>query len=434
MAGKWMNRLTALVHAWNAFDTLDAAGQQAPQIVTQNLGTSYTYQPQRNRPRIFNERTMIGSVYNRIAIDAASVVIKHVKVDENGLYQKDMVSALQDCLTVEANIDQGASQFRQDVIMTLFDHGVAAIVPVDTTLNPLITGGYDVQSMRVGQVLQWFPRHVTVRLYNDNKGIREDVTLPKAMVAIVENPLYTVMNEPNSTLQRLIRKLAILDDVDEQSASGKLDIIIQLPYVVKTETKREEAAKRLKEVEFQLKGSQYGIAYVDGTEKITQLNRPAENNLMAQVTYLVELLYSQLGITAEVMNGTALQPAMVNYYNRTIEPINRAITEAMKRTFLTKTARTQGQSIVAINDPFKLVTMADLAQLAEAFSRNEILTPNDFRAILGRPPASDPAANQLKNRNMPTPDQGALPPSDPSSGQGQLPAFSQPKAIGAAPT
>jgi hypothetical protein len=390
------------MHAWNAFVfTQQNSDAVAAQINTQALGQASSYSPSRTRTRIPNERSIIGAIYTRLGIDVAAVDIRHVKLDDNGRYQSDIDSNLQNCLTVEANIDQGARQFRQDIAMTLFEWGVAAIVPVDTTLNPLDTGGYDVNTMRVGQVLQWYPQHVTVRLYNDRKGIREDVTLPKTMVAIVENPLYTVMNEPNSTLQRLVRKLVLLDDVDEQSASGKLDLIIQLPYVVKTETRREEAKKRMAEIEFQLKGSQYGIAYTDGTEKITQLNRPAENNLMAQIQYLVTLLYSQLGITEEVMNGTALPPAMINYYNRTIEPILGAITEAIKRTFLTRTARTQGQSVVAIRDPFKLVTVDQLAEIADKFTRNEIFSSNDVRAIVGFKPSDDPKADQLLNKNIP---------------------------------
>ena len=387
-----------LMHAWNAF----VYTEQVPSpIRTQDLGVSSSFRPERTRPRIFNERTIVGSIYTHLAMDVAAVAIRHVKLDDNGRYESDIASNLQNCLTVEANLDQGARQFRQDVAMTLFDYGVAAIVPVDTTLNPINTGGYDVQTMRVGQVMQWYPQYVTVRVYNDQKGIREDITLPKNMVAIVENPLYMVMNEPNSTLQRLLRKLALLDDIDEQSASGKLDIIIQLPYVVKTETKREEAAKRMKEIEFQLKGSQYGIAYTDGTEKITQLNRPAENNLMGQIQYLVAMLYSQLGLTEEVMNGTALPPAMINYYNRTIEPILGAITEAMMRTFLTRTARTQGQAVIAIRDPFKLVTVDQLAEIADKFTRNEILSSNDVRAIVGFKPSEDPKADQLLNKNIP---------------------------------
>jgi hypothetical protein len=423
-----------LAHAWNAFFFVEQNPNAVlEKIDTRSIGPGYSYRPERTRPRIGNERSIIGAIYARLAIDTASVSIMHARVDDNGRFQESIDSFLQNCLTVEANIDQGARQFRQDIVMTLFEYGVAAIVPVDTTLNPLDTGGYDVQTARVGQVLQWYPQHVTIRLYNDRLGVRQDITLPKSMVAIVENPLYTVMNEPNSTLQRLVRKLVLLDDVDEQSASGKLDLIIQLPYVIKTETKRDEAKKRMQEIEFQMKGSQYGIAYTDGTEKITQLNRPAENNLMAQIQYLVQLLYSQLGITEEVMNGTAAAPAMVNYYNRTIEPLLGAITESMARTFLTKTARSQGQAILAIRDPFKLITMTDLAAIADAFSRNEVLSPNDLRSIVGFAPSKDPSADQLKNRNMPAPPDPTSQPavSAPQDSSAPLPitSGSAPKAI-----
>jgi putative sterol carrier protein len=333
----------------------------------------------------------------------AAVPIRHVRLDANGQYQEDMISGLNDCLTVEANVDQGARQFRQDLVQTLFDEGVAAILPVDTTLNPLTTGGYDVNSMRVGRVMQWYPRHVLVRAYNDSpkKGLQEDVLVPKSMVAIVENPLYTVMNEPNSTLQRLLRKLNLLDAVDDQSASGQLDLIIQLPYVIKTEARRAEADKRLKEIEFQLKGSQYGIAYVDGTEKVTQLNRPAENNLMGQVEYLTKMLYGQLGLTEEVMNGTADETTMIGYYNRSVEPILGAITEAIIRTFLTKTARSQGQSIIFIRNPFNLVPVKELAEIADKFTRNEVLSSNDMRSIIGFRPSTDPKADKLLNKNLP---------------------------------
>jgi Phage portal protein len=386
-------------HQWNAFqyqeDNPTTQGLQA------NVGQSYMWRPDRHRFRVVNEKTIVTAIYNRMAIDAASIPIRHVRLDENNQYQEDIVSGLANCLTVEANIDQGATAFRQDIVMTLFDEGVAAIVPVDTTLNPLVTGGYDVITMRVGRVMQWYPKHVKVRLYNENKGIQEDVILPKDIVAIIENPLYAVMNEHSSTLQRLLRKLSLLDAVDEQSASGNLDLIIQLPYVVKNETRRAMAQERLKEIEFQLKGSQYGIAYTDGTEKITQLNRPATNNLMDQIKYLTELLYSQLGITEEVMNGTASEEAMLNYHNRSIAPILTAIVEAMTRIFLTKTARSQGQTILFIRDPFKLVPVKDLAEIADKFTRNEILSSNDMRSIIGFRPSKDPKADQLLNKNIP---------------------------------
>lgn len=426
--GKFLDRLT---HAWNAFiyqeknpDTMQVA---------QDVGPSSSYSPQRIRPRFANEKTIVSAIYNRIAIDVASVPMRHVRLDDNGQYQEDIDSGLNNCLTVEPNIDQGARQFRQDAVQTLFDQGVIAILPVDTTLNPLITGGYDVISMRVGRVLQWYPKHVQVRAYNENRGIQEDVTVPKNMVALVENPLYAVMNEPSSTLQRLLRKLSLLDSVDEQSASGNLDLIIQLPYVIKTEARRAEADKRLKEIEFQLKGSQYGIAYTDGTEKITQLNRPAENNLMGQIEYLTKMLYGQLGITEEVMNGTADEAAMINYYNRTIEPILAAMKEAMIRTFLTKTARSQDQSIIYVRNPFSLVPVKDLAEIADKFTRNEVLSSNDMRSIIGFRPSKDPKADQLLNKNIPAaygelPKDGAaltrpkLPPKSPFP---QVPAIPQ---------
>jgi hypothetical protein len=336
-------------------------------------------------------------------MDVAAVPIRHVRLDDQRLYKEDMQSGLNFCLTVQPNLDQGPRQFVQDLVQSLFDWGVAAVVPVDTTLNPLQTGGYDVNSMRVGQVMQWYPRHVRVRVYNDQPdvGIQQDIIVPKNMVAIIENPLYTVMNDSSSTLQRLLRKLSLLDSVDEQSASGNLDLIIQLPYVIKTETRRVEAQKRLKEIEFQLKGSQYGIAYTDGTEKIVQLNRPATNNLMEQVTYLTNVLYAQLGITETVMDGTANEATMINYFNRTVEPILSAITEAMIRTFLTNTAITQGQWIKFLRDPFKLVTVEKLAEIVDKFRRNEVATGNEIRAVVGWLPSNDPNANKLNNPNIP---------------------------------
>jgi hypothetical protein len=393
-----------LKHSWNAFvsnenlrGTQDWGGD----------GPSYSFRPDRPRFRITTERSIISAIYTRLGIDVASVDIRHVRTDENGRYADDMVSGLQDCLQTEANIDQGARAFIQDAAMTLLDRGSIAIVPVDTTMDPFADptnpGSFDIQSLRVGEVVAWYPKKVTVRLYNDadNKGVKEDITLPKRFVAIVENPLYTIMNEPNSTLQRLIRKLNLLDAIDEQSASGKLDLIIQLPYVIKTETRRAEAEKRRKEIEVQLKGSQYGIAYADGTEKITQLNRPAENNLMGQITTLTTMLYGQLGLTDEVMNGTANEATMVNYYNRSIEPILGALTQEMKRKFLTKTARSQGQTIIYLNNPFKLVTVQVLAELADKLTRNEILSSNDVRSIVGYKPSKDPKADQLLNKNIP---------------------------------
>lgn len=400
MAGKG-NIFSRLKHSWNAFVAVDNSRGQI-----QERGASYSYRPDRTRFRVSTERSIISSVYTRLGIDAAAVDIKHVRMDENGRYVGDVTSGLNDCLTVEANIDQAARAFRQDAVMTMLDVGCIAIVPVDTTMDPLSSGNYDIKSLRIGEVIAWYPRDVTVRVYNDGikKGVKEDITLPKKFVAIVENPLYAIMNEPNSTLQRLIRKLNLLDAIDEQSASGKLDLIIQLPYVVKTETRRTQAETRRKELEVQLKGSQYGVAYTDGTEKITQLNRPAENNLLEQIDYLTKMLYGQLGLTDEVLNGTANEATMINYYNRSIEPILAAITESMKRTFLTKTARSQGQSVLAINNPFKLVPADSLAEMADKFTRNEILSSNDMRAILGYKPSDDPKAEALQNKNIPQPD------------------------------
>ena len=394
-----------LKHAWNAFSSNEE------DEFTQSWGTAISYgtaRPDRLRLNISNERSIVSAIYTRLAIDFASISIRHVKLDENDRYLSEIKSGLNNCLRLEANIDQGARAFRQDIAMSLFDQGVIALVPVDTSMNPNVTGGYDIQTMRVGTIVRWMPRHVRVSLYNDNSGKREEVTLEKKYVAIIENPLYLVMNEPNSTLQRLIRKLSLLDAVDEQVSSGKLDLIIQLPYVIKSDARRQQAEKRREDIEFQLKGSKYGIAYTDGTEKITQLNRPAENNLMAQIEYLVEMLYSQLGLTPEVMNGTADEKTMLNYINRTIEPLLDAVTEAMKRTFLTKTARTKGQSIEYFRDPFKLVPIANIAEIADKFTRNEIMSSNEIRAAIGYRPSAEPKADQLVNSNMPQPMAGEV--------------------------
>lgn len=396
-----------LAHAWNAF-TENEKQDESP-ILPFGGAVGYSSRPpDRPRTRVTNERSIITSIYNRLSIDVASVDIRHVRIDEEGRYVEDITSGLNNCLTLEANLDQAGRKLRQDIAETLFDKGVAVVVPVDTTLNPSNTGGYDIQTLRVGHIVQWYPRHVKVSLYNEAVGERQEITLEKKYVAIIENPLYSVMNEPNSTLQRLIRKLNLLDAVDEQSSSGKLDMIIQLPYVIKSEARRQQAEQRRSDIETQLKGSQYGIAYTDGTERITQLNRPAENNLLAQVTYLTQMLYGQLGITEEVMNGTADEKAMLNYINRTVEPVLGAITEEMKRKFLTKTARTQGQSIEYFRDPFKLVPMANLAEMADKFTRNEIFTSNEFRQIVGWKPSKDPKADQLRNSNVPQP--GDVPP------------------------
>lgn len=402
-----------LKHAWNAFVNWETLRR------VEDYGTSYGGRPDRTRLSITNERSIISSIYTRLSIDVAGVDIRHVRLDEQDRYLEDVDSGLNNCLTVEANVDQAARHFRQDIAMTLFGEGVAAIVPVDTTINPSISGSFDIKTLRVGTIVGWHPRHVRVSLYNEDRGRREEITLEKKFVAIVENPLYAVMNEPNSTLQRLIRTLNRLDSVDEQSASGKLDMIIQLPYVIKTETRRQQAEQRRKDIEFQLKGSQYGIAYTDGAEKITQLNRPAENNLMERVKYLVGMLYAQLGLTEEVMNGTADEKAMLNYNNRTIEPILAAITEAMKRSFLTKTARSQRQSIAYFRNPFKLVPIEDIAEIADKFTRNEILSANEIRSVIGLRPSTDPKADELRNSNMPAPSEPTLSPPTTRKGDGQ---------------
>jgi hypothetical protein len=389
-----------LKHAWNAF-----TNQPIPAEDFVYTGTaSYGRRPDQNRFRVSNERSIISSIYTRLSIDVAAIAIRHVRVDDENRYLEDIDSGLNNCLTLEANVDQAARAFRQDIALTLFDKGVAALVPVDTSISPTTSGSFDIKTMRVGEVVTWYPRHVKVSLYNEAKGHREDITLDKRAVAIIDNPLYAVMNEPNSTLQRLIRKLNLLDTVDEASGSGKLDLIVQLPYTIKSEARRQAAMQRREDIEFQLKGSQYGIAYTDATEKITQLNRPAENNLLTQVQYLTEMLYSQLGLTPEVMNGTADEKTMLNYMNRTIEPIVSAITEGMTRTFLTKTARSQKQTIQFFRDPFRLVPISEIAEIADKFTRNEILTSNEFRAIVGFKPVKDKAADKLHNSNMPVKD------------------------------
>ena len=376
-----------------------------------SYGAGMSIRPDRIRTLGSNDRSIVTSIYTRISVDASSVEVKHVKLDDKDRYLSDMPSGLNECLTVEANIDQAARAFRQDVYMTLCDKGVAVIVPVDTNLDPRDTTGYDILTLRVGEVVQWYPKHVRVSVYNEQIGSRQEITLPKRLVAIVENPLYSVMNSPNSTLQRLIRKLNLLDIVDEQSASGKLDLIIQLPYVIKSEARKKQAEQRREDIEFQLKGSKYGIAYTDGTEKITQLNRPAENNLMGQIEYLTTMLYGQLGITAEVMNGTADEKTMLNYWNRTIQPMAEAVVESMHRSFLTKTARTQRQGIAYFHNPFRLVPINEMAEIADKFTRNEILTSNEIRQIIGIKPSADPKADVLVNSNMPT-DKAALPPGE----------------------
>lgn len=400
MASLFSRVKTSLKHSWNVFtdpNYLDGLH------VTGGNGFGYYSPPSRNRPSYSSERSIISSIYTRLGIDVSGIDIRHVRTDKEGRYLNDIMSGLHDCLTVDPNLDQGPRQFRQDIAQTLFEKGIVAIVPVETSLDPTETGGYDIQQLRVGEIVGWQPEHVRVNLYDQRKGERKIVTVPKRMTAIIENPLYSVMNETSSTLQRLIRKINMLDSVDEASSSGKLDMIIQLPYVIKSEARRQQAEQRRKDIEFQLKGSKYGIAYTDGTEKITQLNRPVDNNLLEQIKYLTDKLYSELGLTPEVMNGTADEKAMLNYFSRTIQPVVQAITEAMKRTFLTKTARTQGQSIQYFRDPFALVPMADIAEIADKFTRNEILSSNEIRQGIGFKPSKDPKADQLVNSNMPQP-------------------------------
>ena len=384
-----------LQHAWNAFFYNDNT-----YVNPQNLGGFSTFRPDRVHFSRGVEKSIVTSVYNRIALDATSIAIKHVRLDDNGRFLEEIDSGLQNCLNVEANIDQTGRAFLQDVVMSMLDEGCVAIVPVDTTINPAKSGSYEINTLRTGKILEWYPAHVRVRVYNDQKGIHEEVTLPKSMVGVIENPLYAVINEPNSTMQRLIRKLSLLDVVDEQTSSGKLDLIIQLPYVIKTDARKKQADERRKDIEMQLAGSKYGIAYTDGTEKITQLNRPAENNLMKQVEYLTDMLYSQLGLTQSIMDGSANDKTMLNYYNRTIEPILAAIVDEIKRKFLTKTARTQKQTIMYFRDPFKLVPVSDIAEIADKFTRNEIMTSNEIRQIVGMKPADDPSADELRNKNL----------------------------------
>ena len=383
-----------LQHAWNAFMNKD------PTYGYRDYGSSYSYRPDRPRLSRGNERSIVTSVYNRIALDVAAINIMHCKIDDNGRYVSTIKSGLNNCLSFEANIDQTGRAFIQDIVMSMLDEGCVAVVPIDTTLDPKITGSYDILSMRTGKILEWKPTQILVRVYNDRTGNKEDVWVPKSMAAIIENPLYAVVNEPNSTMQRLIRKLSLLDVTDEQTASGKLDLIIQLPYVIKTPARREQAENRRKDIEDQLAGSKYGIAYTDGTEKITQLNRSLENNLMKQIEYLTNMVYSQLGITQTILDGTADEQTMLNYYNRSIEPIVSAIVDELKRKFLTKTARSQSQTISAFRDPFKLVPINNIAEIADKFTRNEILTSNEIRQIIGMKPSDDPKADQLINSNI----------------------------------
>lgn len=389
-----INFVDRLRHSWNAFVNRD------PTKDYRSYENGTYYRPDRPRLTRGNERSIVTSVFNRIALDVASISIRHCRLDDNARYKEDILSKLNECLTLEANLDQTARAFFQDAVLSMFDEGCIALVPVDTTGDPYASGSYDILSMRVGKIIEWYPSDVKVRLYNEQTGKKEDIILSKRVVAIIENPLFAVMNEPNSTLQRLMRKLVLLDSIDEKTSSGKLDLIIQLPYTIKTEARRQQAEIRKDSIEQQLTGSKYGIAYIDGTEKVTQLNRPVENNLMKQIEYLTSMLYGQLGITASILDGTADEKTMLNYNNRTIEPIVSAIVDEMKRKFLTKTARSQGQTIMFFRDPFRLVPINDIAEIADKFTRNEIMTKNEFRQVIGMKPSDDPKADMLVNSNI----------------------------------
>ena len=388
-----------LKHAWNAFFNKD------PTPVRWDAGSAYAYRPDRPRLTRGNERSIVTAVYNRIALDVSALKMRHCRLDENERYIEDVESKLNRCLSIAANIDQTSRAFMQDIVMSMLDEGCVAVIPVDTTFNPSTTGAYDILTMRTGKILEWYPSAIKVRVYNEKTGEKEDIIVPKTMAAIIENPLYAVMNEPNSTLQRLIRKLNLLDAIDEQSGAGKLDLIIQLPYIIKTEARRQQAETRRKDIEMQLSGSKYGIAYTDGTERITQLNRPLENNLMKQIEYLTSMLFSQLGITQSILDGTADEKTMLNYNNRTVEPIVSAIVDEMKRKFLTKTAISQRQSIKYFMDPFKLVPINNIADIADKFTRNEILSSNEVRQIIGIKPSDDPKADKLINKNIAQPNE-----------------------------
>lgn len=389
-----MDLITRIQRGWNAFRNRD------PTINYRDTGASYYYRPDRPRFTRGNERSIVTSVFNRIALDVSAINIQHVRLDDNGRFLSVIDSGLNNCLTISANTDQTGRAFVQDAVMSMLDEGCVALVPTDTSEDPNLTDSYEIGRMRVGKIIEWRPQHVKVRLYNERTGKKEEIVFAKKTVAIVENPLYAVMNEPNSTMQRLIRKLSLLDVTDEQTASGKLDLIIQLPYIIKTEARRQQAEQRRKDIEMQLAGSKYGIAYTDGTEHITQLNRSVENNLMKQIEYLTNMLYSQLGITQTILDGTADDKTMLNYYSRTIEPIISAIVDEMKRKFLTKTARSQNQSIMFFRDPFKLVPVNDIAEIADKFTRNEIMTSNEIRQIVGMKPSDDPKADELRNSNI----------------------------------
>ena len=384
-----------LKHAYNAF-----TNNRDPTVRYREAGVSYAYRTDRARFTRGNERSIVTSVYNRIALDVAAIDIQHCKLDENGRFIEVVNSRFNNCLTLEANIDQTARAFWQDVVISMFDEGTIAIVPTDTTANPSLTDAYDIGKMRTGKIIEWYPQDVKVRVYNERTGQREDLILPKKTVAIIENPLYAIINEPNSTMQRLIAKLNLLDAIDEQSGSGKLDLIIQLPYTIKSEARRVQAEKRRKDIEMQLMDSKYGIAYTDATEHITQLNRSVDNNLMKQIEYLTNLLYSQLGITQSILDGSADEQTMLNYHSRTIEPIVSAIVDELKRKFLSKTARAQGQSILYFRDPFKLVPVGQLAEISDKLTRNEIATSNEIRQVIGWKPSDDPGADELRNKNL----------------------------------
>lgn len=393
-----LNVGSRLKHAWNAFLNRD------PTVVYRDIGSGYSYRPDRLRLTRGNERSIVTSVYNRIALDVAAINIRHVQLDDEECFLGVVNSDLNKCLSLEANLDQTGRAFIQDMVMSMMDEGCIAIVPIDTDDDPDDTEGYKIYSMRVGRIRDWYPAHVRVEVYNESKGRKQDIIVPKKTIGIVENPLYAVINEPNSTMQRLIRKLNLLDAVDEQSSAGKLDLIIQLPYVIKSDARRQQAEQRRRDIEQQLAGSKYGIAYVDGTEKITQLNRSLENNLMKQIEYLTNMLYSQLGITQSILDGTADEKTMLNYYNRTIEPIISAITDEMKRKFLSKTARSQRKSIMFFRDPFKMVPVGELAEISDKFTRNEIASSNEIRQVIGWKPSSDPKADELRNSNLSSPD------------------------------
>lgn len=399
-----MGLFDRIQRGWNAFRNRD------PTQDYRDTGVSYYRRPDRLRFTRGNERSIVTSVFNRIALDVSAISIQHVRLDDNGRFLNVIDSGLNNCLTLSANTDQTGRAFLQDAVASMLDEGCVALVPTDTSTNPNVTDSYEIETMRVGKIIQWRPQHVQIRLYNELSGKKEEIWLPKKAVAIVENPLYAVMNEPNSTMQRLVRKLALMDVTDEQTASGKLDLIIQLPYVIKTEARRQQADQRRKDIEMQLAGSKYGIAYTDGTERITQLNRSLENNLMKQVEYLTNQLYSQLGITQTILDGTADEKTMLNYYSRTIEPIVSAIVDEMKRKFLTKTARSQKQSIQFFRDPFKLVPVNDMAEIADKFTRNEIMTSNEIRQVIGMKPADDPKADQLVNSNISQPTEQTMSP------------------------